>query len=761
MVIFSISLFAQLKIQGHLIDEKKQDLIAATIRCYINDTLLVIGGVTNSKGEFELKLPCTEQKYKLLISYLGYKETTLVLNPTKEILIRLGEIMMDKTVVQIQEVTVLAQNRINTEDKIMVFPTREQLRHSYDGYSALRMLMIPGLEADPRSATISYHRESVLLCIDGREATREEVQNLNPKDIKRVDFYSQGRPDYPEASTILDYILKERDYLGTIALNARHQLNKPTGSGRGTAQYFEGKSEWAVSVSDSYTHFRNHDEGYTETLYHFPNETIVRTDDELPSLDNNNNLKTYLNYIYKDKLQTFYSSLRMNRSMSENDNWNRQQYNNTSAVLVKQEYKHSVRLNPALQLRYNRTLPKRQGLRLELYGSYGNNDYNRWYEQCTDEVVMSSYANATAEDSWYGKLNCNYSKSFKNKSSVNLTLNQNFTHTNNLNTKEGKNSEIFLNKGNTSFYATYNYRIKKKFNLQASIAEHLSYTTTNGNHVFSSFFIPSLKLSYLHKGHSLKLTGTVRSTETSISNRTNYEYRRNEYEMFVGNPELKDYLLYNAGLNYTWTVNSKWTILSYASLYTSNQQAYGLYYYDDKRKMFVYQNFNGGKCVQQHYELGIQYDLIPQTFSIRTVLIYDNANVTLWKELIHNDLWGTCSLYYMRNGWSFDIRYMSPVNFMNYDSGLKGHLPGKLGFGESYSINNWNIDLHMQTPYKAVSKGCLQQIGYERRSESRTPRVSDHVISLSVNYRFTFGKKKHKFDNSVIQDTNQSIISSD
>lgn len=60
-----------------------------------------------------------------------------------------------------------------------------------------------------------------------------------------------------------------------------------------------------------------------------------------------------------------------------------------------------------------------------------------------------------------------------------------------------------------------------------------------------------------------------------------------------------------------------------------------------------------------------------------------------------------------------------------------------------------------------VDKGHLQQIGYERRSESRTPRVSDHVISLSVNYRFTFGKKKHKFDNSVIEDTNQSTISRD
>ena len=762
LLFWKTSLFGQeLKVQGHLIDENKRDLVAATIRCYMNDTLFMIGGSTNSKGEFELKLPRTEQKYKLLISYLGYKETTLVLNPTKETLIRLGEITMDKKVVQIQEVTVLAQNRINTEDKIMVFPTREQLRHSYDGYSTLFALMIPGLEADPRKATISYHNENVLLCIDGREATQEEVQNLNPKDIKRVDFYSQGSSDYPEASTMLDYILKERDYLGTIAFNARHQLNRPTGNGRGTAQYFEGKSEWAVSVSDNYTHSTNHDEGYIETLYHFPEETIIRTDDKLPSLVNNNNLKTYLNYIYKDKLQTFYSSLRMNRSMSENDSWNRQRYNNTSTVLVKQENTYAVRLNPALQLRYNRTLPKRQKLRLELYGSYGNNDYDRWYEQRTDEVVTSSYANATAEDSWYGKLKFDYNKSFKNKSSFSLVVNQDFTHTNNLNTKEGIDSEIFLNNSNTYLYGTYNYRIMKKLNLQVGLAEHLSYTTTNGSHVFNSFFIPSLKLSYLYKGHSLRLTGTVRSIETGISNRTGYEYKRNEYEMYVGNPKLEDYLQYNMKLDYTWTVNSRWTILSYATLYASNRQVYGLYSYNDERKMFVYQNFNGGKCFVQHYKLGMQYEFIPQVFSIKPLLIYDNAKVTLWKELVNHSLWGACSLLYMRNGWRFNIGYMAPANFMNYDSGLKGHFPGKLEFGVNYSINNWNVDLHMQTPYKAVSKGHLQQIVYDRRSESRTPRVSDHVISLSLNYRFTFGKKKHKFDNSVIEDTNQSTISRD
>ena len=115
----------------------------------------------------------------------------------------------------------------------------------------------------------------------------------------------------------------------------------------------------------------------------------------------------------------------------------------------------------------------------------------------------------------------------------------------------------------------------------------------------------------------------------------------------------------------------------------------------------------------------------------------------------------------MHNGWSFDVNYMAPSKYMKITSGLMTHSPGMLGFGAGYSINNWNIDLYMRTPYKAVSKGYLQQIGYERRYESRIPRVSDHVISLSVNYRLNFGKKKHKFDNSVIEDTNQSTISRD
>ncbi len=55
-------------------------------------------------------------------------------------------------------------------------------------------------------------------------------------------FIRKAVPIILEADVIFDYILKERDYAGSVALNANHQLNRLTGNGRGTIQFFEGKS---------------------------------------------------------------------------------------------------------------------------------------------------------------------------------------------------------------------------------------------------------------------------------------------------------------------------------------------------------------------------------------------------------------------------------------------------------------------------------------------------------------------------------------
>ena len=74
---------AQTIIEGHVTDDKKNDLIKATVRCY-SGNMYICGTTTNSKGEFKLEVPEKKNAGKININYIGYKETAITINPTDE-----------------------------------------------------------------------------------------------------------------------------------------------------------------------------------------------------------------------------------------------------------------------------------------------------------------------------------------------------------------------------------------------------------------------------------------------------------------------------------------------------------------------------------------------------------------------------------------------------------------------------------------------------------------------------------------------------
>ena len=762
-IIFIVLLFLsscitaqELRVQGHVLGDAKQDLESATVRCYTSDTIFVAGVTTNMKGLFTLRLPLKEQRYQLRFNYLGYKETTLTLYPTKESFVRLGDIRLDKQVEQLQEVTVMSSNEIRTEDRTMYYPTRTQLRHAYNGYSAIQILMIPGMEVGQSS--ITYTGREVLLCIDGRQATAEEVRDLNSNDIKRVDFYSQGRPDYPEADVLLDYILKEKDYIGSVATSAHHELNRPSGSLWGAVQYFEGKSEWAFSVMDGYKHHKTHPAATTETTYFFPNKTITRINNDLPSLYESNNLSSYINYIYTDKKQKFYTSIRMNRKRSADDDWLRQQYNNETDVLTKQEKRKSLDLNPALKLSYTRDLPRKQKIRVELYGSYGDNTYTRWYEQRKGEMPVSSYRNGTDEDSWYGNMTANYTKSFQNSSTLSFSVNQSLTYVEDMNTQQNEKSDLYMKRSTTRLTALYNYRIKNRLNLQLRLAENFYYTETNGHVVNTSTFIPALKLSYSHQNHSLQMEGAIEANPARLSSRTDHEYRLNEYEMFVGNPALKDYTKYMGNMRYQWYINPRWQLFASSQCEANSKSTYPFYHYDADRDLFTYQYHNGGLVLWWNTQVYGYYSVIPNRLRLRSNVIINYTKANLWHELSCTNMLWACSLDWMYKGWWIYAGAISSGKEMGFH-GIRRKYPWKVNLNVQYSVNNLHVSLSSDLPLIGKNRSYLEQPEYNQETWRRVPRMDDWFVGLTLNYRFTFGKKKHQFDDSSVNDVNQSTIS--
>ncbi len=58
--------------------------------------------------------------------------------------------------------TVLGSNEIKMEDKTMYYLTRAQLRHAYNGYNTVEMLMIPGVTANS-SLYLIFWQECVIV----------------------------------------------------------------------------------------------------------------------------------------------------------------------------------------------------------------------------------------------------------------------------------------------------------------------------------------------------------------------------------------------------------------------------------------------------------------------------------------------------------------------------------------------------------------------------------------------------------------------
>lgn len=162
------------------------------------------GTISGTDGKFIIKQAVSNQQCKLLITYIGYQSYEMNLQLADDV--NVGDIILKSASQLLDEVAVTANQAVRKDNKLMVFPSKSQKHHAYDGYSALSVLMIPNLNVDPFNKTVSTRQGNTLLCINGREASMDEIKTLDPKDILRVDFYESHHPEHPAATSVIDYI---------------------------------------------------------------------------------------------------------------------------------------------------------------------------------------------------------------------------------------------------------------------------------------------------------------------------------------------------------------------------------------------------------------------------------------------------------------------------------------------------------------------------------------------------------------------------
>ena len=147
VIMFSSHAIAQSRIVGTIVDEKGQPLDAVDVGCFSCDSVKLSTTLSDAKGTFSLKVP-DAGKYMLRLACVGFKDAVLRLDVNKEEN-KLGQITMHSVSVQLAEVEVQAQTAIRQIDRTLLFPTKEQKKHAFNGYNVLYNMMIADLDVDP------------------------------------------------------------------------------------------------------------------------------------------------------------------------------------------------------------------------------------------------------------------------------------------------------------------------------------------------------------------------------------------------------------------------------------------------------------------------------------------------------------------------------------------------------------------------------------------------------------------------------------
>lgn len=182
--------------------------------------------------------------------------------------------------------------------------------------------MIPTLTINDALGSISAAGQAVQLRINGRIATLEQVKNLLPETIRRVEWIDNPGLKYDGATYVLNYIVANPTVGGSLMASGTQAVNTIFGWYNADLKLNFGRSQWSfggyVKATDDINVHRNYRETFT-----FPDgQKLNRIEKSLGGSVDDSRGSVWLTYNYmKPDTTIFYVSLGANRKISEKERY--------------------------------------------------------------------------------------------------------------------------------------------------------------------------------------------------------------------------------------------------------------------------------------------------------------------------------------------------------------------------------------------------------------------------------------------------------
>lgn len=650
----------------------------------------------------------------------------------------------------LEEIQVQASRVIRKADMDIYHPSESSVEQSANGLQLLTRLAIPSLMVDEVMGSITASGSSVQLRINGRIATVEQVRNLNPESVKRIEWIDNPGLRYNGADYVLNIIVTNPSKGGSLRLTAQPMFNVLFGNAIADVKLNSGKSQWEFSGFYKLTSSKKVHRDYNET-FTFPNgDKLNRIETPINGKIDNDQANGLFSYSFiKPDTIIFYANI---YSWFNLDNLSR-----FNGLLTLSDEGEKINLlsqfkgkgaTPTLTLYLEQHFRGKQTLVIDfstsLYSGYSSSIYRENYLDA-DNYITDIYTHIRDFNQAYA-IEADYIKEWNNSKftgGLNYNANRNRSKYRNLD-----NAIFHQHQNKIYFFGEYFQRIGKftfTGGLGAQYTEFFFKETEQGNHSWNLrpqatvTFSPNSKNQFRVNFSSWQTTPSL--SETNIA-----PQQTDGFQWNIGNPNLKTYNNYQLNLRYGFNygkISGNFNI----NAYTGPKAIAPYLYWEDERLITSYENSKGKQSLS--FRLSPQIEVIPNWLMVSGSLEYLNERTQGQGYKLYNHNWNG-NVQGILTHWNFTLQ-------MQYGKAQRTLWGEKLSWGEDFSSitlfytwKEWQFGAVMFMPFGQYDQGSKMMSKWNTNEEHL--RLDFKMFGLGISYNLQWGRQKHGVNKLIDSD---------
>ena len=647
----------------------------------------------------------------------------------------------------LQEVTVKGSKVVQRVDGQTIYPTRQQLESSTNGYSLLSKLTLPHLRIDPVMHTITAlsNLGNVQVRINGIMASKEDLLALDMKAVQHIDYIDNPGVRYGEGIAYVVNIIVKKPVSGyDIGADLTNTLTAVNGDETFYGKFNYGKSEFGVNYSLDYQNFKGtgYEEQATYELESGEKRSILRQQLDGQNKSLNHNIQ--LTYSLSDSNYVFQSKLSASRDIQPHRLW--------SKFDSFEDRSSSRTSSPALDLYFHRDFKRHQSLTANAVATYIKTDSHAEHNE------GGNYAyNVTGKtySLWTEAVYENRLKPF----TLSLGAQYGQKYINNVYSGDA-NADNAMRSSTLYFFGQLKGRLGKLGYMGGLGVSTRYYRQAEWNDRFL-LFRPKLTVAYpLARNLRAKYDFEVSQHVSQIALVSDVSIKQNAMETLVGNPEITPNRVTSHDLRLTYSTPR---IMSELQGYWRLNANCNMEKYTRKDGHFFQTQTNvGNECSFFFIQSYNRWEAIPEHLSITLYGgIYRFYNFTDNYRHTYTAFNGGASVEAYLGRWTLTAYADNGWNFMEGEH--RGHQAPAWYLTASYQLKNITLSLYAQHPFCARPLTNKTEVlsRYIHKDITQHSRDLGNMLTLNITWHLSSGRKYRDIQRTMNhRDTETGILQS-